>query len=88
MYPSCILTLFSKVEYEKRIAEREEQGDQEGAHKKSDDAIYLEVVGGVNKKGRIYGLGPVAERYKRVDASSSTSVSTSEFETLKSLVST
>ena len=84
---SNTLTLFSKAEYEKRICERDEQeDDHEGAEKKSDDAIYMEVAGGLNKKGRVYGLGPVAGRYKCADASSSKSVSTSEYETMKSLV--
>ena len=40
----------------------------------------------MNKKGRIYGLGPVAKKYKLGHASSSDSVSISEYEAMKSLV--
>jgi len=48
-------------EFEKRIIERDSHeealGDDVSRHE-SDNIIFLDVVGGVNKKGRIYGLGP------------------------------
>lgn len=36
------------------------EGSSEQSTKKSDDNIFLEVVGGINKKGRIFGLGSQA----------------------------
>ncbi|XP_039683086.1 uncharacterized protein [Medicago truncatula] len=47
-------------EYERRIFERNSQqteGDDVSNDHQSDNFIFLDVVGGVDKKGRIYGLG-------------------------------
>ncbi|WJX95097.1 hypothetical protein P8452_76456 [Trifolium repens] len=52
--------------YEEKIVERDSQeplGDDASIHQ-ADDIIFLDVVGGVDKKGPIYGLGPEAEKYK------------------------
>src|SRR4051812_41909713 len=63
----CFFTkLLFQNEYEKRIIERDSQeapGDDVSSHQ-SDNLIFLDVVGGVDKKGRIYGLGPEAAKYK------------------------
>lgn len=42
----------------------------------------------VNKKGRIYGLGAEAGKFKHSKATSSHGVSPSEYETMRNLVST
>ncbi|XP_057440246.1 uncharacterized protein LOC130732151 [Lotus japonicus] len=76
------------VDFETQIAARDSQENEDGAHKKSNDEIYLEVVGGANKKGRIYGLGAEAVKFKRYKATSSHGVSPSEYETMRNLVST
>ena len=47
-------------EYEKRIAEREPESGEGSNSQQSDNNIFLDVVGGPNKKGRIYGLGSQA----------------------------
>ena len=54
-----------------------------------DNTIYLDIVGGVNKKGRVYGLGSGSLSYF---ASSSNSaipegISTSQYENLTSTIS-
>ncbi|KAJ1415111.1 hypothetical protein SESBI_18299, partial [Sesbania bispinosa] len=62
--------------------------DNDSSTLQSDNNIFLDVVGGVNKKGRVYGLGPEAGKYKSsTSASSSYSVSPSEYEQMKVLVS-
>ncbi|XP_057451918.1 uncharacterized protein LOC130743707 [Lotus japonicus] len=76
------------VDFETQIAARDSQENEDGAHKKSNDDIYLEVVGGANKKGRIYGLGAEAGKFKRSKATSSHGVSPSGYETMINLVST
>jgi len=46
-------------EFEKRIIERDSHEEALGddvSRNESDNIIFLDVVGGVNKKGRIYGL--------------------------------
>ncbi|XP_057442938.1 uncharacterized protein LOC130734506 [Lotus japonicus] len=73
------------ADYERSVTVRDSQENVEGANKKSDDDIYLEVVGGVNTKGRIYGLGQLAEKYKR--SATTVDISLSEHETMRHLVS-
>ncbi|CAK8531106.1 unnamed protein product [Lathyrus sativus] len=68
-------------EYEKRILERDSQeahGDDVSSHQ-SDNNIFLDVVGGVDKKGRIYGLGPEAAKYKSFRSSTFDGISSSEY---------
>ena len=73
-------------EFEKRIIERDSHeealGDDVSRHE-SDNIIFLDVVGGVNKKGRIYGLGPEAGKYKPSRSSRSDGISQSEFEQMR-----
>jgi hypothetical protein len=73
-------------EFEKRIIERDSQeealGDDVSTHE-SDNIIFLDVVGGVNKKGRIYGLGPEAGKYKPSRSSRSDGILQSEFEQMR-----
>ncbi|XP_045804064.1 uncharacterized protein LOC123897458 [Trifolium pratense] len=42
--------------YQTKLFERNSQIG-EGSNQQSDDSIYMEVVGGINKKGHIFGLG-------------------------------
>ena len=53
----------------------------------SDNSIFMDVVGGVNKKGRIYGLGSEAGKYKASTSRSFDGIFHSEYEQMKSLVS-
>jgi hypothetical protein len=73
-------------EFEKRIIERDSHeealGDDVSRHE-SDNIIFLDVVGGVNKKGRIYGLGPIAGKYKPSRSSRSDGILQSEFEQMR-----
>jgi hypothetical protein len=73
-------------EFEKRIIERDSHeealGDDVSRHE-SDNIIFLDVVGGVNKKGRIYGLGPEAGKYKPFRSSISDGILHSEFEQMR-----
>ncbi|XP_058781747.1 uncharacterized protein LOC131655966, partial [Vicia villosa] len=76
-------------EYEKRILERDSQeahGDDVSSHQ-SDNIIFLDVVGGVDKKGRIYGLGPEAAKYKPSRSSTFDSISSSEYEQMRTVIS-
>ncbi|XP_058744612.1 uncharacterized protein LOC131634279 [Vicia villosa] len=76
-------------EYEKRIIERDSQeapGDDVSSHQ-SDNIIFLDVVGGVDKKGRIYGLGPEAAKYKSSGSSISDGISLTEYEHMKTVIS-
>ncbi|XP_045791816.1 uncharacterized protein LOC123886553 [Trifolium pratense] len=76
-------------EYEKRIVERDSQeplGDDVSIQQ-ADDIIFLDVVGGVDKKGRIYGLGPEAERYKRSRSSTYDGISSSEYQHMRTIIS-
>ncbi|KAJ1412533.1 putative transposase, Ptta/En/Spm, plant [Sesbania bispinosa] len=82
----------NSTEYQKRIAERDSQEtpeDNDSSSHQSDNSIFLDVVGGVNKKGRVYGIGSEAGKYKSSTfASSSYSVSAPEYEQMRVLVST
>ncbi|KAK2369900.1 hypothetical protein QL285_082998 [Trifolium repens] len=49
--------------YQTKLFERDSQRD-EGSSQQSDDSIYMEVVGGINKKGLIFGLGSQAAAIK------------------------
>ncbi|XP_058767311.1 uncharacterized protein LOC131640986 [Vicia villosa] len=76
-------------EYEKRIIERDSQeapGDDVSSHQ-SDNLIFLDVVGGVDKKGRIYGLGPEAAKYKPSKSFTSDCISSSEYEQMRTVIS-
>jgi len=53
----------------------------------SDNFILLDVVGGVDKKGRIYGLGAEAGKYKPSTSRSSDGISPSEYEQMKTAIS-
>ncbi|XP_029128162.1 uncharacterized protein LOC109803761 [Cajanus cajan] len=76
-------------EYERRLSERESQqlsGDHAASSVQSENSIFYDVVGGVNDKGRIFGLGSEAGKYKP----SSTfldGISNPEYEQMKNLVS-
>ncbi|XP_061345137.1 uncharacterized protein LOC133290993 [Gastrolobium bilobum] len=53
----------------------------------SDEVLLLQAVGGMNKKGRIYGLGAEAWNYKSTKISASLSgVSTDEYDHMRDLV--
>lgn len=53
----------------------------------SDNSIFLDVVGGVDKKGRIFGLGPEAGKYKpSASTTSYDGVSPSEYQQMRTLV--
>ncbi|CAJ2679143.1 unnamed protein product [Trifolium pratense] len=49
--------------YQTKLFERNSQIG-EGSNQQSDDSIYMEVVGGINKKGHIFGLGSQAATIK------------------------
>ncbi|XP_045826904.1 uncharacterized protein LOC123918802 [Trifolium pratense] len=49
--------------YQTKLFERNSQIG-EGSNQQSDDSIYMEVVGGINKKGHIFGLGSQASTIK------------------------
>ena len=53
----------------------------------SDNFIFLDVVGGVDKKGRIYGLRAEAGKYKSSSSRSSDGISPSEYEHMRSAIS-
>ncbi|CAK8534903.1 unnamed protein product [Lathyrus sativus] len=75
-------------EYDKRILERDSQeapGDDVSSHQ-SDNNIFLDVVGGVDKKGRIYGLGPEAAKYKSYRSSTFDGISSSEYEQMRTVI--
>ncbi|KAJ1399310.1 hypothetical protein SESBI_30411 [Sesbania bispinosa] len=55
------------TEYQKRVAgrdSRETLKDNDSSSHQSDNNIILDVIGGVNKKGRVYGLGHEAAENK------------------------
>ncbi|KAL2336993.1 hypothetical protein Fmac_011439 [Flemingia macrophylla] len=54
-------------EYQRRLSERESHqssGDGASSSVQYENSIFYDVVGGVNKKGRIFGLGSEAGKYK------------------------
>ena len=53
----------------------------------SDNNIFLDVVGGVDKKGRVFGLGPEAGKYKPFVSSTSDGISLSEYEHMRAVIS-
>ncbi|KAJ1404631.1 putative transposase, Ptta/En/Spm, plant [Sesbania bispinosa] len=59
--------------YQSQIAESQSHS-REGSSQQSANSIYLEIVGGINKKGRIFGLGSQATTLK--NSSTSHSIST------------
>ncbi|WJX29777.1 hypothetical protein P8452_18382 [Trifolium repens] len=77
-------------EYEKRIVERDTQeplGDDASIHQADDDDIFLDVVGGVDKKGRVYGLGTEAGKYKPSRSSTYGGISPSEYQHMRTIIS-
>ncbi|KAJ1386438.1 hypothetical protein SESBI_40801 [Sesbania bispinosa] len=58
--------------YQSQVVERQSQSG-EGSSQQSANSIYLEIVGGINKKGHIFGLSQVAIVK---DSSTSHSIST------------
>ncbi|KAJ1405244.1 putative transposase, Ptta/En/Spm, plant [Sesbania bispinosa] len=59
--------------YQSQIAKSQSQSG-EGSNQQYANNIYLEIVGGINKKGRIFGLGSQATTLK--NSSTSHSIST------------
>ncbi|KAJ1411558.1 putative transposase, Ptta/En/Spm, plant [Sesbania bispinosa] len=59
--------------YQSQIAESQSQSG-EGISQQSANSIYLEIVGGINKKGRIFGLGSQATTLKNSSTSHSISI--------------
>ncbi|KEH34277.1 hypothetical protein MTR_3g463980 [Medicago truncatula] len=53
----------------------------------SENFIFLDVVGVVNKKGRIYGLGVKAGKYEPSSSRSSDVISPSEYEHMRTAIS-
>ena len=49
----------------------------------SDNFIFLDVVGGVDKKGHIYGLGPEVGKYKPSSYRSSYNISLAKYEHMR-----
>jgi hypothetical protein len=47
----------------------------------------LDVVGGVDEKGRIYGLGPEAEKNKPSRSSTYDGISSSEYQHMRTIIS-
>jgi hypothetical protein len=47
----------------------------------------LDVVGGVDKKGRVYVLGPEAEKYKPSRSSTYHGISPSEYQHMRTIIS-
>ncbi|KAK2441843.1 hypothetical protein QL285_013089 [Trifolium repens] len=77
------------TDYEKRILDRDTQEtprDDVSSHQ-SDNNIFLDVVGGVDKKGRVFGLGPEAGKYKPFVSSTSNGISQSEYEHMRAVIS-
>ncbi|KAJ1381978.1 hypothetical protein SESBI_44633 [Sesbania bispinosa] len=56
--------------YQSQIVERQSQNG-EGSSQQFANSIYLEIVGGINKKGRIFGLGSQATTLKNSSTSHS-----------------
>jgi hypothetical protein len=52
----------------------------------SDNIIFLNVVGGVDKKGHIYGLGLEAGKYKPSSSRSFDIISPSEYEYMGTVI--
>ncbi|KAL2318603.1 hypothetical protein Fmac_032479 [Flemingia macrophylla] len=77
-------------EYQRRLSERESHqssGDGASSSVQSENSIFYDVVGGLNKKGRIFGLGSKAGKYKASSSGSYDGISNSEYEQMKNLVS-
>ncbi|KAL2342606.1 hypothetical protein Fmac_003891 [Flemingia macrophylla] len=77
-------------EYQRRLSERESHqssGDGASSSVQSENSIFYDVVGGLNKKGRIFGLGSEAGKYKASSSGSYDGISNSEYEQMKNLVS-
>ncbi|XP_020208217.1 uncharacterized protein LOC109793165 [Cajanus cajan] len=77
-------------EYERRLSERESQqlsGDHAASSVQSENSIFYDVVGGVNDKGRIFGLGSEAGKYKPSSSTFLEGISTPEYQQMKNLVS-
>jgi len=53
----------------------------------SNNIIFLDVVGGVDKKGHIYGFGPEAGKYKPSSSRSFDGISPSEYEHMRTVIS-
>jgi len=53
----------------------------------SDNFIFWDVVGGVDKKGHIYGLGAEAGKYKPSSSISSDDISPFEYERMRAAIS-
>ncbi|KAK7255273.1 hypothetical protein RIF29_28680 [Crotalaria pallida] len=50
---------------ERRRIEVQENANGTADDVPSDDSIYLEVVGGLNKRGNVYGLGGLGDQYTK-----------------------
>ncbi|XP_020209038.1 uncharacterized protein LOC109793973 [Cajanus cajan] len=77
-------------EYERRLSERQSQqlsGHHVASSVQSENSIFYDVVGGVNNKGRIFGLGSEAGKYKPSSSTFLYGFSTPEYEQMKNLVS-
>ena len=76
-----------KDEFRRRVSERDSQSPKDvDAGYQSDNSIYLDVVGGVTKKGRIYGLGSEAASLAPSTSTASEGCSPSEMDFMRSLV--
>ncbi|KAL2333580.1 hypothetical protein Fmac_014793 [Flemingia macrophylla] len=81
---------FLPNEYQRRLSERESHqssGDGASSSVQYENSIFYDVVRGVNKKGRIFGLGSEAGKYKASSSGSYDGISNSEYEHMKNLVS-
>ncbi|TKY62948.1 hypothetical protein E2542_SST12813 [Spatholobus suberectus] len=64
------------------------QGDDDVSIQQFDNNIFYDVVGGMNSKGRMFGLGSEIGKYKSSSSSmSSNGISLSEYDQMRSLVS-
>lgn len=88
LYSSSLLNCYLQNKYEKRIIERdlkEVLGDNVSS-RQFDNTIILEFVGGVDKKGHIYGLGPEVANYKLSTSSRSDGISPSNYEQIRIVI--
>ncbi|XP_020227319.1 uncharacterized protein LOC109808653 isoform X2 [Cajanus cajan] len=77
-------------EYGRRLSERQSQqlsGHHVASSVQSETSIFYDVVGGVNDKGRIFGLGSEAGKYKPSSSTFLEGISTPEYQQMKNLVS-
>ncbi|KAL2326932.1 hypothetical protein Fmac_020359 [Flemingia macrophylla] len=84
-----VLVVVVLSEYERRLSEREsQQSSGDGVSSvQSENSTFYDVVGGVNKKRRIFGLGSEVGKYRPSSSRSSDGISNSEYEQMRNLVS-